>query len=222
MRRLQAFKYELMPDSEQMRDMRCFADACRFVYNKALAMQKDNHVAGSKFIGYVAMAKCLTGWRQGSDTPWLKNAPCHPLQHALKDLERACKNFSAKRADFPRFKRKGSGGAFRYPDPKQIKLDQRNSRIFLPKLGWVRYRNSRDVAQRAQDAPDLGLAKANTMHAFDDSPHAFKRPQFCAKSLGSQTLQEGGANGRQLLFIKLGWAPSLRNLPQSVNAAFIE
>jgi putative transposase len=33
----------------------------------------------------------------------------------------------------------------RYPDPKQIKLDQGNSRIFLPKLGWLRYRNSRDV-----------------------------------------------------------------------------
>ena len=28
---------------------------------------------------------------------------------------------------------------------KQIKLDQGNSRIFLPKLGWIRYRNSRDV-----------------------------------------------------------------------------
>ncbi len=37
------------------------------------------------------------------------------------------------------------GDSFRYPDPKQIKLDQVNSRIFLPKLGWLRYRNSRDV-----------------------------------------------------------------------------
>jgi putative transposase len=145
MQRLQAFKYELMPDNEQERDMRCFAGACRFVYNKALAMQKGNHVAGNKFIGYVAMAKYLTDWRQGSDTPWLKNAPCHPLQHALKDLERAYKNFFAQHADFPRFKRKGSGAAFRYPDSKQIKLDQRNSRIFLPKFGWVCYRNSRDV-----------------------------------------------------------------------------
>ena len=30
---------------------------CRFVFNKALAMQKENHEAGNKFIGYVAMAK---------------------------------------------------------------------------------------------------------------------------------------------------------------------
>jgi putative transposase len=36
-------------------------------------------------------------------------------------------------------------GSFRYPAPKQIKLDQASSRIFLPKLGWLRYRNSRKV-----------------------------------------------------------------------------
>ncbi|END2035476.1 RNA-guided endonuclease InsQ/TnpB family protein, partial [Escherichia coli] len=32
---------------------------------------------------------------------------------------------------------------FRYP--QGVKLDQENSRIFLPKLGWMRYRNSRQV-----------------------------------------------------------------------------
>ncbi|WGG50044.1 RNA-guided endonuclease InsQ/TnpB family protein [Rugamonas sp. DEMB1] len=145
MERLQAFKYELMPDGEQARDMRRFAGACRFVYNKALAMQKDNHEAGNKFIGFAGLCKALTGWRQGAETPWLQEAPCHPLQQALKDLDKAYKNFFEKRADFPSFKRKGSGGGFRYPDPKQIKLDEANERIFLPKLGWLRYRNSRDV-----------------------------------------------------------------------------
>jgi putative transposase len=40
----------------------------------------------------------------------------HPLQHALKDLERAYQNFFAKRAAFPRFKRKGQRESFRYPD----------------------------------------------------------------------------------------------------------
>ena len=117
MKRLQAFKYELMPDGEQQRAMRCFAGSCRFVYNKALAIQKENYEEGNKFINYVSMAKRLTGWRNATDTLWLKNAPYHPLQHALKDLEKAYKNFFAKRADFPRFKRKGSGDSFRYPDP---------------------------------------------------------------------------------------------------------
>lgn len=153
MQRLQAFKYELKPDGGQQRNLRRYAGSCRFVYNKALALQQANHEAGEKFIGYVAMAKHLTAWRNGEETPWLKDAPVHPLQHALKDLEKAYQNFFAKRADpsatlragFPRFKRKGGCDSFRYPDSKQIKLDQRNNRVFLPKLGWIRYRNSRDV-----------------------------------------------------------------------------
>ncbi len=155
MQRLQAFKFELMPNGEQQRDMRRFAGACRFVFNKALALQKANYEAGGKFIGYVAIAKRLTEWRNGLGTPWLKDAPCHPLQHALKDLERAYKNFFAKRADFPRFKRKGSGESFRYPDAKQFKLDQANpkmARIFLPKLGWMHLRLSREVLGALKNA----------------------------------------------------------------------
>ena len=152
MQRLQAFKYELMPDGAQERQMARFAGVCRFVYNKALALQQANHQAGGKFIGYVAMAKHLTAWRNSSETPWLADAPVHPLQHALKDLEKAYKNFFAGRASFPRFKRRGGVAAFRYPDPKQIKLDQSNARIFLPKLGWVRLRLSRPVLGEVRNA----------------------------------------------------------------------
>jgi putative transposase len=145
MQRLQAFKYELMPTGEQQRQMRRFAGSCRFVFNKALALQKERYEQGEKKLGYAGLCKLLTEWRNGPETPWLADAPVHPLQQALKDLERAYANFFAKRADFPRFKKKGQSDSFRYPDPKQIKLDQANSRIFLPKLGWLRYRNSRKV-----------------------------------------------------------------------------
>lgn len=125
--------------------MRRFAGSCRFVYNKALALQKVRYEQGEKKLGYAGLCKLLTEWRNSADTQWLADAPTHPLQQTLKDLERAYSNFFAKRADFPRFKKKGQSDSFRYPDPKQIKLDQSNSRIFLPKLGWLRYRNSRDV-----------------------------------------------------------------------------
>ncbi|MDY0272818.1 MAG: transposase, partial [Advenella sp.] len=152
MQRLQAFKFELMPNGEQQRAMRCFAGSCRFVYNKALAMQKENREAGNKFIGYVPMAANLPIWKRETGQEWLKEAPSQALQHALKDLEKAYKNYFAKRANFPRFKRKGSGDRFRYPEPKQINLDQDNSRIFLPKLGWLRYRNSRKVLGEVRNA----------------------------------------------------------------------
>lgn len=140
---LAAFKYELMPSGQQAHNMRRFAGSCRFVFNKALALQKERYESGEKKLGYAGLCKQLTEWRNGADTPWLKDSPIHPAQQALKDLELAYSNFFAKRADFPRFKKKGNGDSFRYPDPKQIKLERENGRIFLPKLGWIRYRNSR-------------------------------------------------------------------------------
>ena len=151
MQRLQAFKYELMPNGEQQRQMRRFAGLCRVVFNEALNLQKTRYEQGEKKLGYAGLCKELTAWRNGAPlpsgrtAPWLSEGPAHTQQQTLKDLERAYSNFFAKRADFPRFKKKGRHDSFRYPDPKQIKLDQTNSRIFLPKLGWLRYRNSRDV-----------------------------------------------------------------------------
>ncbi|MBU6994247.1 MAG: helix-turn-helix domain-containing protein, partial [Ferrovum myxofaciens] len=48
MKRLQAFKYELQPNGEQARSMRRFAGSCRFVFNKALAMQKAIYEGGER------------------------------------------------------------------------------------------------------------------------------------------------------------------------------
>lgn len=120
-----------------------FTGSCRFVFNRALALQNENYEAGNKFIPYTKMASWLVEWKNSPEMQWLKDAPSQPLQQSLKDLERAYKNFFQKRAAFPRFKKRGQNDAFRYP--QGVKLDQKNSRIFQPKLGWLRYRNSRPV-----------------------------------------------------------------------------
>ncbi|HDZ8992263.1 TPA: transposase [Escherichia coli] len=143
MKRLQAFKFQLRPNGHQERDMRRFAGACRFVFNRALALQNENHEAGNKYVSYTKMASWLIEWKSHPDTQWLKDTPSQPLQQSLKDLERGYKNFFQKRAAFPRFKKRGQNDAFRYP--QGVKLDQTNNCIALPKLGWIRYRNSREV-----------------------------------------------------------------------------
>ncbi|ELW7051309.1 transposase, partial [Escherichia coli] len=139
----QAFKFQLRPGGQQEREMRRFAGACRFVFNRALARQNENHEVGNKYIPYGKMASWLVEWKNATETQWLKDTQSQPLQQSLKDLERAYKNFFRKRAAFPRFKKRGQNDVFRYP--QGVKLDQENSRIFLPKLGWMRYRNSRQV-----------------------------------------------------------------------------
>lgn len=73
--------------------MRRYAGSCRFVYNKALALQQANHEAGEKFIGYVAMAKHLTSWRNGEETPWLKRSPCSSLTASFKGFGQSLPKF---------------------------------------------------------------------------------------------------------------------------------
>lgn len=76
--------------------MRRFAGSCRFVYNKALALQKERYEQGEKKLGYAGLCKILTEWRNSAEATWLADAPVHPLQQTLKDLERAYSNFFAK------------------------------------------------------------------------------------------------------------------------------
>jgi len=142
MKRLQAYKFRLKTNGHQSRQMSRFAGSCRFVFNHALAWQNTQYQADQSFkFSYVTMANQLPEWK--SQYAWLKDSPSQALQQSLKDLERSFKSFFAKRADFPKFKKKGQSASFRLP--QGCKLDQTNSRIQLPKLGWIRYTNSREV-----------------------------------------------------------------------------
>lgn len=148
MQRLQAYKFELRPSGPQVQDMCRFAGSCRFVFNKALALQQQRHIAGERNLGYLALCKLLTDWK--TESQWLFDTPSQSLQQSLKDLDLAYKNFFERRAEYPRFKRKGQRDSFRFP--QGVSLDQPNSRIKLPKLGWIRYRNSREVLGTVKNA----------------------------------------------------------------------
>lgn len=140
---VQAYRFELRPDGAQDRLSRRSCGSRRFVFNKALALQKNRHAAGERRLSYAELCKHLTAWKADPATTWLREVHSQVLQQALKDLDRAYRNFFESRADFPRFKKKGADDAFRYP--QGVKLDQPNGRIYLPKLGWMRYRASRFV-----------------------------------------------------------------------------
>ena len=144
MKRLQAYKFELMPNGEQTRSMRRFVGACRFVYNRALAWQKEQYELNPKIkFSYLVLQNQLPNLKKDEQTSWLKEIPSQALQCALRDLESAYKNFFAKRASFPRFKKKGVRDSYRYP--QGFKVEECNNRLFLPKLGWVRYRKHRNI-----------------------------------------------------------------------------
>ncbi|HCN1947328.1 TPA: helix-turn-helix domain-containing protein, partial [Escherichia coli] len=63
-----SFKFRLRPDGQQEREMRRFAGACRFVFNRALALQNENHEAGKKYTPYTKMASWLVEWKKDTET----------------------------------------------------------------------------------------------------------------------------------------------------------
>lgn len=152
--RLQAYKFRLEPTFDQHTQLKQFAGCVRVVWNKGFALQQAFHAEGQKKLGYAGLCKELTTWRNDPETPWLAEASVDIQQQILRDLETAYKRFFKKLADFPRFKKKGDRDSFRFPQPKTIKLDQRQEKILLPKLGWLKYRKSRKV---------LGLVKNVTV-----------------------------------------------------------
>ena len=137
-----AFQYELQPDGATCRAFSRFAGAKRFVWNKALDLQQKRHALGLKNLLIFDLNNLLPGWKK--EKPWLKEVHSQVLQQGLKDLDTGYKNFFEKRAEYPIKKKKGKcRDSFRYP--QGFRLEEANSRIYLPKIGWVRYRNSRDL-----------------------------------------------------------------------------
>ncbi|MEH8098504.1 RNA-guided endonuclease InsQ/TnpB family protein [Gallibacterium anatis] len=137
-----AFKFEIMPNGNQIRRIKQFCGCSRFVFNRALAWHSEQYEQDKSIkFNYNKLANLLPQWKK--ELVWLKECHSQVLQQSLKDLESAFKNFFQKRADFPKFKKKGVKESFRFP--QGCKLEQENDRLFLPKIGWIRYRNSRDI-----------------------------------------------------------------------------
>jgi putative transposase len=146
MKILKAFKFRLKTNEAQRAKIRNFAGSCRFVWNKALAAQKELLAIGQSRMSYPKMAAELVKWKQQDETAFLKDVHSQILQQKLMDLDQALKEAFDKTnpKQFPRFKKKGlSADSFKFP--QGFKIEEANNRLFLPKIGWVRYINSRKI-----------------------------------------------------------------------------
>lgn len=142
---IKVYRFKLRRKPAHERAFRRISGGLRWVWNHAIAEQKARYAKGEPYANYVAMAKWLTYWRNDSATAWLAEGPIHPQQQVLKRLDEAYKRFFKKAGGYPKFAKRGQEHGIRFPDPKQFELDQVNGRIKLPKLGWVRLRQSKPV-----------------------------------------------------------------------------
>lgn len=74
-----AYKFRLITNGEQHKMLSQFHGNCRFVFNKALALQMQRREAGEKHLRYVDLSRELTGWKKQSEWDWLNNSPSHTL-----------------------------------------------------------------------------------------------------------------------------------------------
>ena len=144
-----AFRYKLAPSTEQDALLRQFAGVVRLVYNLALEQRRDwwrhyRRQTGS-YLTYIAQARELTALRATFD--WIAAVHVTPQQQALRDLDRAYANFFAGRAGYPSPRRKGVNDAFRFQG-REIEVKRLNgkwSAVRLPKIGWVKFRDTRPL-----------------------------------------------------------------------------
>lgn len=139
-----AFKYKLKTTPEIEQKCAMMAGCCRLVWNKALAMNLFRLEHKLPILWYQELAFWLTFWKTTDELNFLKDPHSQPLQQTLKNLDKAFKDaFEKKQKNkrIPVYKRKGQSDSFRYPQGFKIE----GNRIFLPKIGWVRYFNSRKI-----------------------------------------------------------------------------
>ena len=161
------YSFELKLNTAQRRFLSQTAGAVRFVWNHFLAEQKSIQESRNtiyrqnkerveqgleplpqpSLLTYNACSKALTQLKREAQTQWLKQPIAQALQQTLRDQDRAIRESFKKGKGFPRFKSRDHGDSFRLPQPKREDIDEANARVFVPKLGFVRYRKSRDTAE---------------------------------------------------------------------------
>jgi putative transposase len=136
------YRFRMRPDADQGRALNRMAGARRFVWNWALARWKETYAATGKSISLKQLSAELTALKGKPETAWLSECDSQALQQVLDDLRRAFVNFFERRARYPQFKSKKRDQA-RFRIPQRVGVA--DGKVYVPKVGWVRIRQSRDV-----------------------------------------------------------------------------
>ena len=130
---LNATKIRLYPTTGQAPIFAAQFGCTRVVWNQALGMKKAAWEERQESLSCYTIKSMLPVWKAG-EFPWLKDGDSQALQQTILNLDVAYENFFAKRAKFPRFKKKhASRQSFQYP--QRVTLGEGS--VFLPKIGHV-------------------------------------------------------------------------------------
>ena len=138
-----AFKFRLYPTVAQGQALDWHFGAVRHVYNRYRAARDGFYQDCGETLSVSDCNLDLTDYKKEPGKEWLGDAYVDSLQHAIRDLDRAYRNFFEGRAAYPRFRRKHDRQAMRYSINQGRRLRIENGRLLIPKLGHVKIRQDR-------------------------------------------------------------------------------
>ena len=141
MKVLKAYKFKLKTKRKLSNQLQVFCGHTRFVWNKALGLNLQRLKNKQPIMYYQELDFWTKLWKKSDEYGFLVECPSQTIQQKLKDLEKSFKDCFDKKQPgkkLPRFKKRGCGDSFRYPQGFKIE----GNRIFLPKIGWARFHKS--------------------------------------------------------------------------------
>ena len=141
----------LYPNKSQQELLQKHFGACRYVYNRSLALKRYAYEKYSVSISAHRLIKRLPVLKERHR--WLKEIDSQALQQSIRHLEEAFKHFfrrvkNSETPGFPKFKsKKNFRQSFQYP--QRVKIE--GNRVYLPKIGWMRKRTMRRLERLDKD-----------------------------------------------------------------------
>ena len=139
-------RFRLLPTPEQEQALLGHCRDARYVWNLAVE-QQQYWQRGRKAPGYVEQCAQLTQAR--AEYGWFRAGSQTVQQQALRDFAQAMRNFFNGTHRRPRWRKAGVHEGFRQVGvkPRHVeRLNRRFARVWVPKVGWVRFRWSRPWA----------------------------------------------------------------------------
>lgn len=132
---LQAYKYRMYPNREQIASLMGHIHACRFVYNTSLEQKIRAYEQEGRKLSCFDLNNQLPALKE--EHLWLKDVNSQSLQSANKNLDNAFTRFFREKKGFPRFKSK-KNPVQSFQVPQHYAVDFVRGRIKLPKIGEIR------------------------------------------------------------------------------------
>lgn len=134
-----AYKFRIYPNKTQTNLINQTFGCSRFLYNRALYAVKNNKKTFHK-------GKAIKEIPELKKTsPWLKEVDSIALQASIEDLADAFDRFFKKQTKYPTFKSKRKPVKSYTTKMVNNNIQLQDNKIKLPKLGWMRYANSKTV-----------------------------------------------------------------------------